>query len=173
MIESARMDIELRFAREILRLRGAEILDKEVEAGGSARVRLTLVPYAGALRTRIISIPIPKHLAGEKVTLTIRAGYNVDREKADPENLRDLVYNLKDPIYPPKSVVVSYSYGSAVSFKGQVAKNLPPGALDTIQPESATVAPVPFKSEIRHVTMLPEFMTGQDSVTVDVKPVLR
>src|SRR5688572_8935741 len=47
MIESARMDIELRFAREILRLRGADILDKEVEAGGSARVRLTLVPYAG------------------------------------------------------------------------------------------------------------------------------
>jgi hypothetical protein len=35
------------------------------------------------------------------------------------------------------------------------------------------VAPVPFKSEVRHITQLDAFMTGTDTVSVDVKPVLK
>ena len=33
------MEIELRFAREILRLRGAELLEPEIDAGQPARIR--------------------------------------------------------------------------------------------------------------------------------------
>jgi len=47
IIEGAAMDIKLRFARDILRLRGAEVLESEIDAGSPARIRLTLVPYSG------------------------------------------------------------------------------------------------------------------------------
>lgn len=173
IVERADMQIELRMARDVLRLRGAELLDKEVKAGQTARIRLTLVPYAGPTTYRTISVPIPPHLAGETVTLSIRPGYMVDREQPDPENVPDLIANLRDPIYPPKSVVVSYSQDAGVTFKGQVARNLPPGALDAIRPVTASIAPVPFKSEVRYVTTLPDYMTGQDSVSVEVKRVLK
>jgi hypothetical protein len=59
-----------------------------------------------------------------------------------------------------------------VSYKGHVAKDLPPGALDAIRPTSSSVAPDTFRSETRLVVPLPDFMTGQDHVSVEVKPVL-
>jgi hypothetical protein len=172
-IESAHMDIELHYAREVVRLRGAEVLESEVDAGGTARVKLTLAPFAGPLMTRIIEVPIPKHLAGQTVALTIKPGYTVDKERPAAENLSDLVSNLVDPVFAPKSVVVSYAGENAVTFKGHIAENLPPGAFDSIRPLTATVAPDAYRAEVHHVTTLPNFMTGQDRVTVEVKPVLR
>jgi hypothetical protein len=172
-IEGVHMDIELKYAREVLRLRGAELLESEVDAGGTARVRLTLVPFAGPIVTRVVEVPIPKHLAGQSVTLTIRPGYAVDKERPGAETLTDLVSNLVDPVFPPRSIVVSYPGENAVTFKGRVAQNLPPGAFDSIRPLTATVAPDAFRAEAHQVTMLPDFMTGQDRVTVEVKPVLR
>jgi len=173
IIESAHMDIELRYARDVLRLRGAELLDGEVDAGGTARVRLTLSPFVGPQVTRLVEIPIPKHLAGQQVTLTIRPGYTVDKERPAAENLADLISNFVDPVFPPKSVVVSYPGENAVTFRGHVAENLPPGAFDSIRPMTATVAPEAYRADVNQVTMLPDFMTGQDRVTVQVKPVLR
>jgi hypothetical protein len=172
-IESAHMDIELRYAREVLRLRGAEALEGEVDAGGTARVKLTLEPFAGPLVTRIIDVPIPKHLAGQSVTLSIKPGYSVDKERPAAETLADLVSNLVDPVFPPKSMVVSYPGANAVTFKGHVAENLPPGAFDSIRPTTATIAPEAYRGDVHQVIALGSFMTGQDRVTIDVKPVLR
>jgi hypothetical protein len=174
IIERADTEIELRFAREILQLRGAEVLEPEVDAGEPARIRLTLVPYAGPVVHKVITVPIPAHLAGQTVTLEIAPGYTEQRDMADPENVSALVRNLENPLFPIQSVVVSYSAGdAAVSYKGHVARNLPPGALDAIRPTSASVAPEPFKSTTRHVIPLGEFMVGEDRVEVSVKPVLR
>jgi hypothetical protein len=172
-VEGVHMDMELRYAREVLRLRGAEVLENEVDAGGTARIKLTLVPFAGPLVTRIISVPMPKHLAGQTVQLTIRPGYTVDKERPTAENLSDLVSNLVDPVFPPKSIVVSYAGANAVLYKGHIAENLPPGAFDAIRPTTATVAPDAYRGEVHQVTTIPEFMTGQDRVTVEVRPVLR
>jgi hypothetical protein len=173
-VKSAHMDIELRYAREIYRLRGAEILDPEIEAGQPARVRLTLLPWAGPAVNKVVSVPIPAHLAGQTVSIDIVPGYLEERDVADPENVRELVRTLENPVYPPKSVVFSFGAGDgAVSYRGHVAKNLPPGALDSIRPTTSSIAPESFQSELRHVATLPQFMTGRDKVSVVVKPVLR
>jgi len=174
LVERVEMEIQLRFAREVLRLRGAEVLESEIEAGQPARIRLTLLPYSGKPITRVISVPIPAHHAGKTLNLTIEPGYKVDKEKAPPERFSSLVQNLEDPVYPPKSIVVTYDTGdAAVAFQGHVVRNLPPGAFDTICPTTSSVAPVPFESQVRHVVKVQDFMTGQDRVSVTVKPVLR
>jgi hypothetical protein len=173
-IESASMNIELRYAREILRLRGVDLLDPEVEAGQPARLRLALAPYAGPEITRVVSVNIPAHLAGQNVTLELVPGYLEDREDAAPDTLAQLIANLQTPNYPAKSLVVVFSAGSsAVSFKGRVAKNLPPGALDALRPTASSIAPDAFQTSVRQVVPLPEFMVGRDKVTVAVRPVLR
>jgi hypothetical protein len=174
IIERADMEIELRYAREILQLRGAELLNPEIDAGEPARIRLTLVPYAGPEIQKLITVPIPAHLAGKSVTLEISPGYTEQRDRADPENVAALVRNLESPLYPIKSAVVSFSSGDgAVSYKGHVAKNLPPGAMDAIRPTTASVAPDQFRSQVRHVAPLGDFMVGEDRVEVTVKRVLR
>ena len=71
IIERADTEIELRFAREILRLRGAEVLEPEIDAGQPARIRLTLVPWAGPDIHKLISVPIPEHMAGQTISLEL------------------------------------------------------------------------------------------------------
>jgi hypothetical protein len=173
-IEGVSMDIELRFARDILRLRGVDVLDPEVDAGKPVRLKLTLSPYTGPDVTRVVSLNMPAHLAGQTVSIEVVPGYLEDREEASPDTLAELIENLKDPTYPPKSAVLVFSAGgSAVTFKGRVAKNLPPGALDTLRTTATSVAPDAFQSSVRQVVPLTEFMIGRDKVTVSVRPVLR
>jgi hypothetical protein len=159
-------------ANEILR-GGVELLEQEVDAGGSIHARLTLVPYAGREIQQTVTIPIPRHLAGEKVTLEFEPGYLVQKERASPDTLTELVANLEDATYPPKSLVVGYNDGSGVAFRGRVATQLPPGAFDVLRPTSATIAPAAFESQTRHVIMLDQFLIGKDRATLEVRPVRR
>jgi hypothetical protein len=108
IIEGATMDIQLRYARDILRLRGAEVLESEIDAGAPARIRLTLVPYSGPEVTRVVSVPIPAHLAGQTVNLEIEPGYSEDRDQSAPDNLAQMIRNFENPVYPAKSAVVSF-----------------------------------------------------------------
>ncbi|HKO49255.1 MAG TPA: SpoIVB peptidase S55 domain-containing protein [Polyangiaceae bacterium] len=174
IVESASMAVELRYARDILRLRGADVLESEIDAGAPARIRLTLVPYSGPDVTRVVSVPIPAHLAGQTVNLEIEPGYAEERDQAAPDTLAELIKNFENPVYPAKSAVVSYGTGDAgVAFKGRVAHDLPPGALDVIRPETSSIAPETFATTTRVVVDLPQFMVGRDRVSVTVRPVLR
>jgi hypothetical protein len=174
IVDRIDMEIELRFAREILRLRGAEVLGSEIDAGQEARIRLTLIPYVGDPITRVIAVRIPATQAGKTVSLELTPGYLVEKEKAPPENYQAMVDNLEDPTYLPKSVVVSYQTGDgAVAYNGHIARDLPPGALDTLRPTTSSLGPVSFQTEARIVVPLDDFMVGQDRVTVTVKPILR
>jgi hypothetical protein len=169
-VESVSVEVNLRFQRDILRLRGAEVLDTELDPGEPARVRLTLSPWAGPDVVRTITVPIPKHLAGERLTLEIAPGYTQAKDKPAPENLRDLVRNFEDPVYPPKSVVVTFlDRSGAVAFRGMIAENLPPGALDAFRLTTSSIAPEAFRTQIRQVVELGEFVIGTDRVTVDVR----
>lgn len=173
-VEAVSMQVDVSYAREILRLRGIEALTPEVPAGGTAKLRLTLVPFAGKEVTRTLSVPIPTYLAGQNVTLSIAPGHQVERDLASPESLKDLVANLRVPLYSPKSVVVSYeAAGSGVSYKHHVARDLPPGAFDRLQPTSTSIGPDRHQPFVRRVIAMDDYLVGQDSVTIAVKPVLR
>ena len=174
IIESASMDVELRYARDILRLRGADVLESEIDAGAPARIRLTLVPYSGPEVTRVVSVPIPAYLAGQTVNLEIEPGYTEERDQSAPDSLADMIKNFENPVYPAKSAVITFGTGdAAVSFKGHIAHDLPPGALDVIRPETSSIAPESFPTTTRVVADLPQFMVGRDRVSVTVRPVLR
>jgi hypothetical protein len=174
IIEGASMDIQLRYARDILRLRGADLLESEIDAGEPARIRLTLVPYSGPEVTRVVSVPIPAYMAGQTVNLEIEPGYTEDRDQAAPDTLAEMIRNFENPVYPAKSAVVTFGTGnSGVAFKGHIANDLPPGALDAIRPETSSVSPETFPTTTRIVVDLPEFMVGRDRVSVTVRPVLR
>jgi hypothetical protein len=172
-IESAEIEVELHYARDILRLRGAELLEPEVDAGKPARVRVTLVPYSGPEVTRVLSVDLPAHLAGQTVALDIAPGYMEEREVASPDSLSEMIGNFVSPIYPPKSLVVSYDSGSGLAFRGRVAKNLPPGAVDAIRPTTSSIGPDSVESSVRAVTPIGQFVVGRDRVSVVIRPALR
>ncbi len=174
VIERVDTDIELRFAREMLRLRGLEVLDPELEPGQPARLRLTFEPWAGPPVTRVISVPIPEQFAGETVRLEVSPGYTQNKDHPDPESVAALLANLRDPVYPSRSLVVSYLKNAAsVAYRSHVASELPPGALDALRPTTTSIAPEVFRTEARYVFPLDQFAVGRDSVSVSVKRIRR
>ena len=173
-IESVETSVDLHYARELYRLRGAELVSSEIDAGEPARIRLTLVPFAGPAVEKTLSVPLPAYLAGKTVALEIGPGYAEERDRAAPDTLADLIHNFEDPTQPPKSIVVSYASPDAtVTHKGRIAADLPMGALDTLRPTSSTIAPETYTTTVRQAFPLDQYLVGRDRVTVTVRPVVR
>jgi hypothetical protein len=173
-LESVEMSVELHYARELYRLRGAELVSSELDAGEPARIRLTLVPFSGPALQKVLSVSLPAHLAGRTVTLEISPGYMEEKDRAAPDSLRDLVRNFEDPIQPPKSVVVSYASPEAtVAHKGRVATELPMGAIDALRPTTSSIAPDTYTTTVRQSFALNQYLVGRDRVNVTIRPVVR
>lgn len=173
-IESMDMKLNVRFARDLLQLRGAEVLDSEVDAGSKARVRLYLMPYAGPVQTRVVEVDIPRELAGQTVDIKLSAGSDEIPELPKPENIDDLIASLTRLSYAPDVLVASVAVaGQGVAYRSNVATHLPPGALDTLRPRTSSVSPEPVPSVVRTIIPLHQFVTGDDSVQVRVRNVMR
>jgi hypothetical protein len=173
-IDSIEVAVDLHYAREIYRLRGAELLTSEVDAGEPARVRLTLVPFAGPTVTKVLSVPLPASLAGRTVTLEIGPGYMEEKDKAAPDTLGELVSNLEDSVYPARSIVVTYASPLAtVTHRGRIAADLPVGAMDALRPTSSSIAPDAFTTNVRQLFPIGQFLVGRDKVSVAVRQVVR
>jgi hypothetical protein len=173
-IDNIEVEVDLHYAREIYRLRGAELLTSEVDAGEPARVRLTLVPFAGPTVTKVLSVPLPASLAGRTVTLEIGPGYMEEKDKAAPDTLGELVSNLEDSVYPARSIVVTYASPLAtVTHRGRIAADLPIGAIDALRPTSSSIAPDAFTTNVRQLFPIGQFLVGRDKVTVAVRQVVR
>jgi SpoIVB peptidase S55 len=168
-VESVEVTMKLSYAREVYRLRGVELLDAEVEPGQAVRMRLALEPFSGRVVEKLVSVELPRHLAGEKVKIEVRPGFMVEKPKASPESLAELIGTLEDVTYPPRTIVLSYDDGEGVGYRGQVVSNLPPGVIDRLAPESTTMAPEVFRASTHKVEALPYYMLGKHSVRVQVK----
>ncbi len=170
-VERVDVRVNFEYRRDLLRLRGAELLTPEVEPGERARVRLTLLPYEGEPVLRTVTFQVPKHLAGKSVKLQIEPGYAVAREKAPPESLTELVDGFRNPHYPPQAVVVSYEVGAGVAFRGHVAHNLPSGVVDAFNSTSNSIEPSRVSSWGHHSEDLGRYMIGKETLLMQVKAV--
>jgi hypothetical protein len=173
-VTAVRARLKLRYAREIYRLRGAEVLEQQIDAGQPARIKLRLVPYDGPVQERVLVVPIDPSRAGETVNLEIVPGYTESREMAPAENLQELARNLDEPVFLPKSLVVKFSGpGGTMAYHGSVAAQLPPGAMDILMPTNTTVSPATFAATTRSVHPMPFYVLGRDRVSVEIRRVLR
>ena len=166
--------LTLHYARDILRLRGVQVLNPEVEVGEPARLRVTLLPWEGPPQYLMLLVPLPAQFAGDSVNIEIVPGYTETPEMAPPETLGELIDNLDVPVYPPKSLLAKYnSPGSTLAYRGRVVAHLPPGAVDSLMPTTSSIAPTAQASPARLVFPTPNYVVGKDRVTVRVKAVLR
>jgi len=166
--------VTVKFARDLLVLRGAEALEPEVDAGSKARIRLHLQPFAGPEQTRVVEVDIPRELAGETVDIKLVAGSDEIPEVPSPENVGDLIASLPRLSYAPDVLVASVSVGGqGVAFRRNVATHLPPGALATLRARSSSVSPEAVPSVVRTIIPVQQFITGDDSVQVHVRHVMR
>jgi hypothetical protein len=173
-IEGVDTTLSVTFDREVLTLRGAKVLETEVDAGSPVRIRLSLQPYQGKIEARDIEVKVPAELAGRDVDIDLAPGYEVDRPLPTPDSVSELMANLPNATFDPESVVATFRLrDNAAAYRGKVAPRLPPGALDTLRPSSASDAPEVFAALEQTAIPLKRFLVGRDSVRVSIRNVLR
>jgi hypothetical protein len=173
-IESVEAVFSVDYGREVLRLRGVDVLDPVVDAGERARLVLHLLPFSGAEVIRTLDVTMPRELAGRDVEVEIVPGYEVAPEVAAPENLDQLFANASRQNYPPRSVIAQFKVPmQGVTYRGHVAPRLPSFALDALRPQSTDVQPESFASFARTITPSDRFIEGRDKVKIKVRSVMR
>ncbi len=174
VIEGIETTLRVSFDREVSQLRGAKVLETEVDAGSPVRVRLSLQPFQGKVETRDIEIKVPAELAGRDVDIDLAPGYEVDRPLPTPDSVAELMANLPSATFDPESIVATFRLrDNGAAYRGKVASRLPPGAIDTLRPSSASDAPEIFAAQVQTAVPLKRFLVGHDSVRVSIRPVLR
>ncbi|MGH7269846.1 MAG: SpoIVB peptidase S55 domain-containing protein, partial [Polyangiaceae bacterium] len=168
----ARFDVQ--YARDLWRLRGVELLDAVVDAGGKARIRLHLVPEHGPEVTRVVAVTMPPELAGKDVDVEIVPGYEVVPDLPAPESLDELLANESHQTVAPRAVVLQFRVPSqGIAYRGHVTERLPAFTLDALRPRTDDTGPNSFPSYSRTIVPLDFYVEGQDKVKVKVRSVMR
>lgn len=173
-IEGVQARFEVKYARDLWRLRGVEVLDPIVDAGERARLRLHLVPEDGPEVTRVVEATLPAELAGKDVDVEVVPGYEVAPELAAPESLDELLANEPVQTVNPRSVVVQFRIPSqGIAYRGHVTQRLPLLTLDALRPQNGDTGPEAFQSWSRTIVPLDLYVEGRDKVKVKVRTVVR
>jgi hypothetical protein len=173
-VEKVETTLVVDYSRELVRLRGIDVLDPVVDVGQNVRVRVHLVPFAGPETTKVLEMKMPDEMAGRDVDLEIVPGYAVGPELAAPQNLADLLSNETKQNLTPKSLVMQYrAHASGVAYKGHVADRLPAFAADLLRPATSDVAPEAFPSYTRVIVPLDKFVEGSDRARIKVRSIVR
>jgi hypothetical protein len=171
-----RVDTTLRvaFERDVSILRGAKVLEPEVDAGSPVRIRLDLQAWQGKVEPLTIEVKVPAELAGHDVDIDLSPGYEVERPLPTPDSVAEMMTNLQNMSFPPESVVATFRIKeAAAAWRGKIASRLPSFAVDTLRPSSDSDAPELFAAQIQTAIPLKRFVVGRDSVHVTIRPVLR
>lgn len=171
-----RVDTEIRVSseREVSGLRGAKVLDPEVDAGSPVRIQLELQRFKGPIETKIIEVPVPAEMAGRDVEIELAPGYEIERPLPAPESLTQLIANLPNQTFDPESIVASFRLReNGAAHRGKVASRLPAGAIDTLRSSNDSNAPETFVAVSTTAIPLGRFLNGRDTVRIKVRPVLR
>jgi hypothetical protein len=174
-IEGVETKVKVTFKRELSLIRATAPVEEEIDPGQPLHVRLTLVPFMGTPEDKVIEVPIPKDFAGQDVDVDLSPGFEVDRPRATPENVADLIAQLSDPTYPKESLVATIRLPSeaGASFRGNIADRLPPGALDSLKTSSTSLGPDTFGATLQTAFPMQRFVIGRDHVRVHVRPPLK
>jgi hypothetical protein len=141
----------------------------KVRAGGRLPLRVTLRPYDGAEVAEVLDIEVPLALAGRTVKIDVAGGAQVKPELPRAEDLAGLIANLRT-YYPARSLVVSLTtLDDGVALHGRLLRNLPPSALDTLRPAGQSREADGFRVVKRTAFPRTVVVTGQKSITVQVR----
>ncbi len=174
VVDAVAATFSVDYARDLYRLRGAELLDDAVDAGQNARIRLHLLTYAGQELTREVEVRMPPELSGRDAEVEVVPGYEAIPDVAPPENLNELIANETRQSMSPRSLVFQIRVPSVgVLYHGHAAPRLPGFALDALRPAHADLGPEPYASYVRSVVVMDKFVEGRDKLRVRVRPVLR
>lgn len=170
-IDRLDVSVAVSYRSEIAEIVGVTMPGDELEPDTRPNVQVLLRPYGGssAIQVRTIPVEIPRWLAGQSLKIEASAGQLVKPEVAPPENLPELVENLRKG-YSARSLVLTLSViDEGVTLRGRLVPSLPASVIATLRPGGASKRGEPFKRVSRTVVDMGTVLAGKQELTVLVR----
>ncbi len=169
-VERVAIDLDLRFARDVLELVEASVSANEVDPGSDVDVRLRFRRYGRPDWIRRLQVHVPEEAAGQTVQLTLEPGSAVRIQRPTPRNIGDLVRAVRDR-FPSTSVVASLKMPSrGLRFEGHVVRSLPRSALNSLRRVTGTGPQgSPFVTYLRRPIEVGETVVGSERIDLHVR----
>ncbi|MBK8217886.1 MAG: hypothetical protein IPK71_29510 [Myxococcales bacterium] len=166
--------LTLDYSRDLYRLKGAELLDPQVDAGGKARIRLKLQPQYGAEVSRVVEVPLREGLEGKEVDLEILPGYAVSPEVAAPQNLSGSVGEFAEAVRDAQGARRAVPRApERRRVRGQGRPGASVVRVRSPPPADGDVGPEAVASYARTIVPIEKYIDGSERVRVRVRSVLR
>lgn len=172
-IDRIDLDISVDYRADVAELLGLALASDELEPGTRPSLYVTLRPYNGKPYVRAVPFDVPRSLAGQTIKIEASAGNLARPEVAPPENLRDLVENLRKG-YPARSLVLTLTIpDEGVTLRGHLVPSLPASVIATLRPGASTRRADPYKRLSRFVVDMGGVIQGRQELTVRVRDELK
>jgi hypothetical protein len=170
-IERIDLEVDVRYERNVSEIRAVYVTSDELEAGERVNLHVVLRPLFGADEVRTFPFTVPREAAGRQLEIEVATGSRVDPERAEPDNLQELLDDIAIG-YPATSLIVTLKLpGQGVTFPGHVVRALPPSALDTLRPAASSDSGTAFTTTSRIEIPMDRIIWGMEQLRVMVRDV--
>ncbi len=172
-IDDIDLKIRVDYKADVAELTSISLASDELEPGTRPSLYITLRPYNGNSYVEAVPFEVPRQLAGQTLKIEAASGGMVRPEIAPPENLGELVENLRKG-YPARSLIVTLTTpDEGVTLRGQIIPSLPASVIATLRPGSSTRRADPYKRLTRFSVDMNRVILGKQEVTVRVREDIR
>jgi SpoIVB peptidase S55 len=168
-VDAIDIDINVAYRPDFAEITGLRMNSDEVDAGSRVNLYVSLRPFAGDEYVETIPIEIPRSLAGQALKIEASAGNLVRPDMAAPENLKELVDNLRKQYSSRAIVVTLQTPDEGATIHGKLLPDLPASEIDTLRPSSSTKRGDPYRRFARTQKMVARVLTGKQDITVRVR----
>ena len=170
-IDRIDLEVDVRYERNVSDIRSVYVTSDELEPGERINLYVVLRPLGGADEVRTFPITVPLEAAGRPLEIQVSSGSRVSPERAEPQNLRQLLDDLAIG-YPATSIIVALKMPSqGVTLPGHVVRALPPSAVDTLRPAASSENGTAFATINRNEIPMDRIIRGQETLRVTVRDV--
>lgn len=168
-IERLDMQVSVEYKPEVAEIAQVTLASDELLPDTRPSLYVTLRPYGAVPTVRAIPFEVPRALAGQVLKIEVASGSGVKPDVAPPENLADLVENLRKG-YSSRQLVVTLSTGDeGVTLRGRVVPGLPGSVIATLRSGSMSKRGEIHKRVLRFAVDAGLVVQGKQELSVMVK----
>lgn len=168
-IERLDMQVSVEYKPEVAEIAQVALASDELLPDTRPSLYVTLRPYGAVPTVRAIPFEVPRVLAGQVLKIEVASGAGVKPDVAPPENIGDLVENLRKG-YSSRQLVVTLSTGDeGVTLRGRVVPGLPGSVIATLRSGSVSKRGEIHKRVLRFAVDAGLVVQGKQELSVAVK----
>ena len=165
-VEWMEFDVALDYGLAFSYIKGMYLTAENPLPGETVNLNVRLVDYGGEERIVTVPVEIPKDAQNQKIKLTAGGGNDIEPPMPSPENLDDVLANVRR-LYPANALVVTVETpGESLNVRGKVLSDLPASAALALNPGTGDDDTKRYRTLETRVVPVDTYISGKQSVQI-------